>query len=135
MQWHSRLGLPPASNQEFGKDLEKELQVTPDAAPFSGESHWWTPESPPAFLGGSAATAAAARPPGYARDAGVGLQPASSLLRQLLPCAVPSLRNFDGLGVADGAVRRPSGGVSRPRRRPARAAARGPGRGLRRPRR
>ena len=38
--------------------LEKELQVTPDAAPFSGESHWWTPESPPAVLGGSVATAA-----------------------------------------------------------------------------
>ena len=67
MQWHGRLGLPPASNQEFGKYLEKELHVTPDAAPFSGESHWWTPESPPAVLGGSAATAAAARPPAAAR--------------------------------------------------------------------
>ena len=35
MKCHGRLGLPPASNQEFGKYLEKELQVTPDAAPFS----------------------------------------------------------------------------------------------------
>ena len=34
---HCRLGLPPASNQEFGKYLEKELQVKSDAAPFSGE--------------------------------------------------------------------------------------------------
>ena len=67
MQWHSSLGLPPASNQEFGKYLEKELHVTPDAAPFSGESHWWTPESPPAVLGGSAATVAAAQPPAAAR--------------------------------------------------------------------
>ena len=58
MKCHGRLGLPPASNQEFRKYLEKELQVTPDAAPFSGESHWWTPESPPAVLGGSVATAA-----------------------------------------------------------------------------
>ena len=59
MQWHGRLGLPPASNQEFRKYLEKEQQVTPDAAPFSGESHWWTPEILSPVLGGSAATAAA----------------------------------------------------------------------------
>ena len=74
MQWYGRLGLPPASNQEFGKYLEKELQVTPDAEGatsdagrlFSGESHWWTPQSPSAVLGGSAATAAA-HPPAAAR--------------------------------------------------------------------
>ena len=59
MQWHGRLGLPPASNQAFGEYLERELQVTPDAAPFSGESHWWTPEILSPVLGGSAATAAA----------------------------------------------------------------------------
>ena len=47
MKWHGRLGLPQASSQEFGIYLEKELHVMPDAAPFSGESHWWTPESPP----------------------------------------------------------------------------------------
>ena len=44
MQWHGRLGLPEASsglrNQAFGEYLERELQVTPDAAPLSGESHW-----------------------------------------------------------------------------------------------
>ena len=50
LKCHASLGLSPASNQEFGKYLEKELQVTLDAAPFSGESHWWTPESPPAVL-------------------------------------------------------------------------------------
>ena len=123
------------------------------------------------WIGGHGSRPPAGRAEGYARDAGVGLQPASSLRRQLLPCAVPSLRNFDGLGVADGAVRRPSGGVPRPhlpgvalrrrggwvsgparhgwprsrngpelpaglrRRRPARTAARGPGRGRPRPRR
>ena len=68
MKWHGRLGLPQDSSQEFGIYLEKELHVMPDAAPFSGESHWWTPESPPdrppaaiwaPVLGGSAATAAA----------------------------------------------------------------------------
>ena len=67
MQWHGRLGLPPASNQAFGEYLERKLQVTPDAAPFSGESHWWTPEILSPVLGGSAATAAAARPPAAAR--------------------------------------------------------------------
>ena len=35
MQWHGRLVLPPASNQAFTEYLQKELQVTPDAAPFS----------------------------------------------------------------------------------------------------
>ena len=40
--------------------------MTPDAEPFSGVSHWWAPESPPAVLGGSAATPAA-RPPAAAR--------------------------------------------------------------------
>ena len=61
MQWHGRLGLqvPPASKQAFTEYLEKELQVTPDAAPFSGESHWWTHEIVSPVLGGSAATAAA----------------------------------------------------------------------------
>ena len=32
--------------------------MTPDAAPFSGESHWWAPEILSPVLGGSAATAA-----------------------------------------------------------------------------
>ena len=58
MQWHGRLGLSPASNQAFLEYLEEELQVTPDATPFSGESHWWTQEILSPVLGGSAATAA-----------------------------------------------------------------------------
>ena len=66
LKCQNSLGLPPASNQEFGKYLEKELHVTPDEAPFSGESHWWTPESPFAVLGESAATAAE-HPPATAR--------------------------------------------------------------------
>ena len=52
MQWHGRLGLPPASNQAFGEYLGRELQLTQDAAPFSGESHWWTPEILSPVLGG-----------------------------------------------------------------------------------
>ena len=58
---------------------------------------------------GSAATAAASPQDAaratlaVARDAGVDLEPACSLRRQLLPCAVPSRRSFDGLDVADAA--------------------------------
>ena len=52
LKCHDSLGLPPASNQEFGKCVEKELQVTPDTAPFSGDSHWWTPEILSPVLGG-----------------------------------------------------------------------------------
>ena len=69
---------------------------------------------------GSAATAAASPQDAaratlaVARDAGVDLEPACSLRRQLLPCAVPSRRSFDGLDVADGAVRLPSVRLSRP---------------------
>ena len=59
MQWHGRLGLPPASNQAFTEYLQKWLQVTQDAAPFSGKLLWWTPEILSPVLGGSAATAAA----------------------------------------------------------------------------
>ena len=75
IKWHGRLGLPPTANQEFSRYLEKELHVTPDAEPFSGEphcgeSHWWIPESPPdrpqAAVGapvlGESAAAAAGRP-------------------------------------------------------------------------
>ena len=38
MQWHCRLGLSPASNQEFGKYLEKLMQVTLYASLDSAES-------------------------------------------------------------------------------------------------
>ena len=79
MQWHGRLVLPPASNQAFTEYLQKELQVTQDAAPFSGESLWWTPEILSPVLGGSAATAAS-RPQDAPRAAtllsSAGLYPA-----------------------------------------------------------
>ena len=117
LKCHDSLCLPPASYQEFGKYLEKELHVTPDAEQFSRESHWWIPESPPgAAVGAPVRAGGRARPParrseGCARYAGVGLQPPPSLRRQVLP----SHRNFSSLDGGNGAVRRPSVRVSRPR--------------------
>ena len=70
--------------------MEKELHATPDAKPFSGESRCWPREpSRPAprsrrgscarWIGGHSSRPPAGRAEGYARDAGVGLEPAYSL--------------------------------------------------------
>ena len=54
---HRRLALNPAMDQAFGKYLETKLRVTSVEEPFSGSTHWWTPEDPrgqPSFAAAAA---------------------------------------------------------------------------------
>ena len=69
----------PAPKQAFTEYVEKELQVTQDAAPFSGESHMWTPvvsrdPFPCArWIGGHGS-----RPPAGRANATLGMEPTCS---------------------------------------------------------
>ena len=60
LKWHGRLGLSADAGHAFKKLLESKLVVKSLAhdEPFAGDSHWWTPESPP--LVGSVPYASAA---------------------------------------------------------------------------
>ena len=52
LKWHGRLGLSADAGHAFKKLLESKLVVKSlaDDEPFAGDSHWWTPESPPVVV-------------------------------------------------------------------------------------
>ena len=56
VRWHDSLCLGEVENAVFGQVIAAKLIVKPDVEPFTGPTHWWTPEVPLPPAAAAAAT-------------------------------------------------------------------------------